>query len=221
MDELMHRLISLNTLFPWPFAQSAHATNAELQRRQRHSGTALRSASRPPGRAPQRPLRSPRGSSATSTRRQDGQEECERSQASTQAAWNAWLHCGSTRMCWPSSNSARQMAHSSASDASPPSAAYLTVGSARSTSFLTPLLAPGGAASAGRAQRREHAHRATRPRPRTQTSAQSRPARMRTRSELSESCCAPAATASSRSLLAAMSGHRERAHELRRWLASR
>ena len=48
--ELMHRLISLDTLFPWPFVQSAHATNAELQRRQRHSGTALRSASRPPGR---------------------------------------------------------------------------------------------------------------------------------------------------------------------------
>lgn len=46
-----------------------------------------------------------------------------------------------------------------------------------------------------------HAHRATRPRPRTQMSAQSSPARMTTRSELSESSTEPEAAAS-RSILA-------------------
>lgn len=56
-------------------------------------------------------------------------------------------------------------------------------------------------AAGGRAQRRVHAHRATRPRPRTQMSAQSSPARMTTRSELSESSTEPEAAAS-RSILA-------------------
>jgi len=167
----------------------------------------------PPGRAPQRRHRSPGGSRSTaSTRRQDGQEECARSHVSTQAAWNAWPHCGSTRMACPSSNSARQMAHSSAPPpSSSPSAlllseTYVTVGSERSTSFLTPLLAalaPGCCdRPAAVAQRREHAHRATRPSPRTQTSAQSRPARMRIMSELMESSGEPDLAGASTSILA-------------------
>jgi hypothetical protein len=172
-------------------------------------------SARKPGRAPQRRHGSPGGRSAgaASTRRQDGQEECARSHVSTQAAWNAWPHCGSTRMAWPSSNSARQMAHSSAPAAAaalalPLSGTYVTVGSERSTSFFTPLLAALVASSAAgcdrdaAAQRHEHAHRATRPSPSTQTSAQSRPARIRIMSELRESAGGPEPAAASRSIRA-------------------
>uniref|UniRef100_A0A804R6L1 Uncharacterized protein n=1 Tax=Zea mays TaxID=4577 RepID=A0A804R6L1_MAIZE len=90
-------------------------------------------------------------------RRQDGQEELERSQVSTHATWNPCPHCGITRTSSRSPNSARQMAHSaSSSSSSSPSAAgaapraaaaaatasaYASFGSAFSSFFFSPLLA--------------------------------------------------------------------------------
>ncbi|KAE8804210.1 hypothetical protein D1007_19781 [Hordeum vulgare] len=131
-----------------------------------------------------------------------------------QAAWKAWPHWGSTRMASPSSNSARQMAHSGAAAASsfplplpaPASAeTYATVGMARSTDFLTPRLA----AARALASAPPHAHqRATRPMPRTVMSAQSSAARMMTMSRSSAMIRAPGvdtpSAAACRSLLATM-----------------
>jgi hypothetical protein len=80
-------------------------------------------------------------------------------------------HYSITRMACPSSNSVRQMAHSSSpsSTALLGSTTYVSIGSKRSTSFLTPLFAVATAPCgvrppAAAVQLREHEHHLTRPR---------------------------------------------------------
>ncbi|CAL9159887.1 unnamed protein product, partial [Musa hybrid cultivar] len=107
------------------------------------------------------------GAATTSTLRQDGQLEWEWSHASTHPTWNPWPHCGSTRSSSPSSNSARQIGHSTRP---PPPAPYEIVGSARKASFSRPLL------DGSTGERRRQAQRATRASPATETTAQRRAA---------------------------------------------
>ncbi|THU65680.1 hypothetical protein C4D60_Mb05t06190 [Musa balbisiana] len=94
------------------------------------------------------------GAATTSTLRQDGQLEWEWSHASTHPT---------TRSSSPSSNSARQIGHSTSP---PPPAPYEIVGSARKASFSRPLL------DGSTGERRRQAQRATRASPVTETTAQ-------------------------------------------------
>ncbi|CAL9752774.1 unnamed protein product [Musa acuminata subsp. burmannicoides] len=119
------------------------------------------------------------GAATTSTRRHDGQLEWEPSHASTHPAWNPCPHCGSTRSCSPSSNSARQIGHSAGSSP-PPAPPYETLGSCRRAVLLRPLSGGARGPPPPRERQGQAQQRATRARPTALIAAQSSAARITT-----------------------------------------
>jgi hypothetical protein len=142
----------------------------------------------------------------TMVARQEGQLAWAASQVSTQAAWKPWAQRGSTRSWSPSTNAARQMAHSSLSAASLLLACFReeeteTVGSASMAAFSSPLgawaddlppLVVADTETEAPPPLRQ-AHRATSARPATQMRAQRRDDRMTTVSESTEMACCSSA----------------------------
>uniref|UniRef100_A0A452ZCQ1 Uncharacterized protein n=1 Tax=Aegilops tauschii subsp. strangulata TaxID=200361 RepID=A0A452ZCQ1_AEGTS len=117
--------------------------------------------------------------------RQVGQEPWDTSQASTHRTWNPCAHRGSTRTFSPSTNSPRQMAHTSSMTSPDP---YTSTGRLLSTRLLMPLpprlalraVAPPSPAAAAAAPRPTYrsAHRASELSPMAKSSAKKSAARM-------------------------------------------